>query len=129
LEQRARQLCGQFLDPQRGGPGFDYVEELGAKIPTMVIGALLGIPDADQDMLRKWVDAMMRFEEEVSDEKREAGQRIGDYIEELVEERRRAPRDDLLSELLAAEIERSDGTRRKLDHREVNAFFTLLEFA
>src|SRR5262249_3597554 len=47
----------------------------------------------------------------------------------LVEERRRAPRDDLLSELLAADLERSDGSRRKLDHREVTAFFTLLEFA
>jgi cytochrome P450 len=47
----------------------------------------------------------------------------------LVEERRRVPQDDLLSEMLAAELERSDGSRRKLDHHEVTAFFTLLEFA
>jgi len=129
LEQRARALCAEFLDPQRAGSGFDYVEELAAKIPTMVIGALLGIPDADQDMLRKWIDAMMRFEPEPSAEKLDAVGRIGPYIEALVEERRRAPSDDLLSELLAADVERSDGSTRKLDHNEVAAFFTLLEFA
>jgi cytochrome P450 len=49
LEARARELCANFLDPERDGPGFDYVEVLAAKVPTMVIGALLGVPDADQD--------------------------------------------------------------------------------
>jgi cytochrome P450 len=132
LEARARQLCARFLDPQRGGDGFDYVETLGAKIPTMVIGALLGIPDDDQDMLRKWIDVMMRLDDgdpELAAEKLEAVGNLGPYIEQLVEDRRRAPQDDLLSELLSADLARTDGSRRKLDHREVTAFFTLLEFA
>jgi len=132
LEARARELCARFLDPERGGDGFDYVEVLAAKIPTMVIGALLGIPDDDQDMLRKWIDAMMRLDDgdpQIATEKLEAVGHIGPYIEQLVDERRRAPQDDLLSELLAADLERADGSRRKLDHREVTAFFTLLEFA
>jgi cytochrome P450 len=132
LEARARQLCAEFLDPERDGRGFDYVEVLAAKIPTMVIGALLGIPADDQDLLRKWIDAMMRLDDgdpQVANEKLEAVGNIGPYIEQLVEERRRAPQDDLLSELLAADLVRSDGSRRKLDHREVMAFFTLLEFA
>ena len=42
--------------------GFDFVEDFAAKIPTMVIGALLGVPDEDQDQLRKWIDVMMRLE-------------------------------------------------------------------
>src|SRR5436190_8047386 len=132
LEGRARQLCAQFLDPERDGDGFDYVEVLAAKIPTMVIGALLGIPDDDQDMLRKWIDAMMLLDDgdpQIAHQKLEAVGSIGPYIEELVNERRRAPQDDLLSELLAADLERRDGSHRKLDHREVMAFFTLLEFA
>ena len=132
LERRARELCAAFLDPERDGNGFDYVEVLAAKIPTMVIGALLGIPDDDQDMLRKWIDAMMRLDDgdpQIATEKLEAVGNIGPYIEQLVDERRRAPKDDLLSEMLAADLERSDGSRRKLDHREVTAFFTLLEFA
>jgi cytochrome P450 len=132
LETRARELCAAFLDPERDGDGFDYVEVLAAKIPTMVIGALLGIPDEDQDMLRKWIDAMMRLDDgdpKIAGEKLEAVGNIGPYIEQLVDQRRRTPKDDLLSEMLAADLERSDGSRRKLDHREVTAFFTLLEFA
>jgi cytochrome P450 len=130
LEDRIRELSVEFLDPQRGGSGFDYLDEYGAKIPTMLIGSLLGVPSADQDQLRKWIDVMMRFEADgVSAEKADAGRRISEYIEALVDERRRTPRDDMVSDLLAAEITRADGSVRGLDHREVMAFFTLLEFA
>ena len=45
LETRTRDLCAQFLDPQRGGTGFDFVEDFAAKIPAMLIGALLGVPE------------------------------------------------------------------------------------
>jgi cytochrome P450 len=130
LEDRIRELSVEFLDPQRDGNGFDYLDEYAAKVPTMLIGTLLGVPSADQDQLRKWIDVMMRFEPEgMSTEKADAGRHIGEYIEALVEERRRTPREDMVSDLLAAEITCADGTTRGLDHREVMAFFTLLEFA
>jgi cytochrome P450 len=130
LEDRIRELSVDFLDPQRDGSGFDYLDEYGAKIPTMLIGALLGIPSADQDQLRKWIDVTMRYEPDgISAEKADAARLTGEYMHALVEERRRAPRDDMVSDLLAAEITRADGTTRGLDHNEVMAFFTLLEFA
>jgi len=130
LHARIRELCAEFLEPQRGGSGFDYVEDFAAKIPTMVIGALLGVPKADQDQLRRWGDVMLRFEPDgISAEKMEAIERFGTYMEAMVAERRRAPRDDMVSDLISAEITRDDGTTRKLDHREVMAFFTLLEIA
>lgn len=130
LEARTRQLCGQFLDPQLDGSGFDFVEEFAAKIPTMIIGAMLGVPDDDQDQLRIWVDMMMRLEPDgVSAEKFDAMERFSTYMEDMVADRKRAPRDDMVSDLLDAEITRDDGTTRRLDHREVMAFFTLLEIA
>ena len=130
LETRARQLCAEFLDPERDRGGFDYVEVLAAKVPTMIIGALLGVPTDDQDQMRKWSDLMMRLETDgISPEKLDAIERFGAYMEALVEERRRNPCDDLVSDLLSAEVARADGTRRTLDHHEVSAFFTLLEFA
>jgi cytochrome P450 len=52
LDARIRELCAELLEQQRGGSGFDYVEDFAAKIPTMVIGALLGVPNEDQDQLR-----------------------------------------------------------------------------
>jgi len=130
LDVRIRELCAEFLEPQRGGPGFDYLEDFAAKIPTMVIGALLGVPKQDQDQLRRWGDLMMRLETgTVSAEKMEAIERFGAYMHAMVEDRRHVPRDDMISDLLAAEITRDDGSRRTLDHREVMAFFTLLEIA
>jgi cytochrome P450 len=130
LDVRVRELCAEFLEPQLGGPGFDYVEDFAAKIPTMVIGALLGVPKHDQDQLRRWGDVMMRLETgPASAEKMEAIECFGAYMEGMVEDRRRSPRDDMVSDLLSAEITRDDGSKRKLDHREVMAFFTLLEIA
>ncbi|MDQ1481452.1 MAG: hypothetical protein QOI44_2313 [Actinomycetota bacterium] len=130
LEDRIRELSVEFLDPQRDGSGFDYLDEYGAKVPTMLIGALLGVPSADQDQLRKWIDVTMRYEPDgLSAEKADAIRLCGEYMEALVEDRRRAPKDDMVSDLLAAEITRADGTTRGLDHSEVLAFFTLLEFA
>jgi cytochrome P450 len=125
-----RELCAEFLDPLRDGAGFDFVEDFAAKIPTMVIGALLGVPNEDQDQLRKWGDLMMRFEPDgVSHEKLEAIGRFSEYMQAMVDDRRRAPQDDMVSDLIASEITREDGTRRRLDHREVMAFFTLLDLA
>src|SRR5262249_7069241 len=73
LEGRTRELCARFLDPNVGGGTFDFVEDFAAKIPTMLIGALLGVPDDDQDQLRIWGDLMMRYEPEgPSTEKLEA---------------------------------------------------------
>jgi cytochrome P450 len=130
LEQRTRALCAQFLEPQRDGAGFDFVEDFAAKIPTMIIGAMLGVPEADQDQLRIWVDLMMRLEPDgISPEKIDAMGNFTAYMENMVVERRNAPRDDMISDLLAAEITREDGSVRRLDHREVMAFFTLLEIA
>jgi cytochrome P450 len=130
LNVRIRELCAEFLEPQCGGPGFDYVEDFAAKIPTMVIGALLGVPKQDQDQLRRWGDLMMRLEiGTVSAEKMDAIERFGAYMQAMVDDRRRAPRDDMISDLLAVEITRDDGSSRKLDHPEVMAFVTLLEIA
>jgi cytochrome P450 len=130
LELRTRELCAHFLDPQRGGPGFDFVEEFAAKIPTMIIGAMLGVPDEGQDQLRIWGDRMLRLEPDgISAGKLEAMQHFTAYMETMVADRRRAPRDDMISDLLAAEITRDDGSVRRLDHRDVMAFFTLLEIA
>jgi cytochrome P450 len=130
LEGRTRELCAHFLDPQRNGGGFDFVEDFAAKIPAMLIGALLGVPNDDQDQLRIWGDLLMRFEPDgISSEKAEAITNLNSYMAAMVEDRRRQPRDDMVSDLLAAEVTRDDGSRRRLSAGEVMAFFMLLQLA
>jgi cytochrome P450 len=130
LEGRTRELCAGFLDPQRDGAGFDFVEDFAAKIPAMVIGALLGVPKEDQDQLRVWGDLLMRYEPDgVSAEKATAVANLNDYMAEMVRDRRAEPRDDMVSDLLSSELTREDGSRRRLEFGEVMAFFALLQLA
>src|SRR5262245_47884900 len=62
LEPRVRELVADFLDPMLDRDGFDYVEDFGAKLPVMVITALLGAPREDEDKLREWSDMMLHRE-------------------------------------------------------------------
>ncbi|GIU86917.1 MAG: cytochrome P450 [Acidimicrobiia bacterium] len=129
-EERIRELCAQFLDPVGHGDELDYVEDFAAKIPAMVIGSLLGVPKEDQDRLRIWGDLMMRYEPEgTSPEKAEAVANLQAYLAAIVEDRMRTPRDDMVSDLLAAEITLEDGARRRLEWGEVMSFFALLQLA
>jgi cytochrome P450 len=130
LEARARELCTQLLTPLLDRQEFDYLDDFAARIPSTLIGALLGVPEADQDQLRRWADLMLRYEPEgISTEKAEGLAHLQAYMAEMVEDRRRASRDDMVSDLLAAEITLDDGSTRQLEHHEVMAFFTLLHIA
>jgi cytochrome P450 len=130
LEGRTRELCARFCDPHIDGDGFDFVEDFAAKIPAMLIGALLGVPNEDQDQLRIWGDLLMRYEPlGLSEEKANAIGSLNSYMTALVEDRQRHPRDDMISDLLAAEVTRADGTTRRLAFPEVMAFFSLLQLA
>jgi cytochrome P450 len=131
LEARLRQLCGEFLDPHVGTAGFDYVEDFGAKIPAMMIGALLGVPAEDQDQLRIWGDTLMRNDPDSPDKSEQlaAITALTEYMQAMVKDRQRQPRDDMVSDLLATELTLDDGSIRRLTEGEVLSYFTLLQVA
>jgi cytochrome P450 len=106
------------------------VEDFAARIPSTLIGALLGVPEPDQEQLGIWADLMMRYEPDgVSAEKADGIIKLQAYMADLLESRRRVPGDDMVSGLLAAEIVLDDGSTRRLEHDEVMAFFALLHIA
>lgn len=130
LETRTRELCAETLDPHLGGDSFDYVEECGARIPGMIIGALMGVPTEDQNDIRIWIDDMMRWDPTNTDPRKAvAGGNIERYLQELVAARRKQPRDDMVSDLLAVAVELDDGSTSKLTHEEIMGFVQLLLFA
>ena len=130
LEQRMRDMCTDLLDGLAGRAEFDFLEDYAAKIPAMVIGALLGVPLDLQDQFRVWADLMMRYEPEgISAEKIDGMTNLQTLMADLVKQRQEKRQDDMVSDLLDAEIDREDGTRRRLEEHEVFAFFTLLQIA
>ena len=132
LEDRIRELCRAYLDPQVGGRGFDYLVDFGARLPVMVIGSLLGVPDDDQDWVRETTDQLLHRdpgETAPAGDTVTASDELGRYWRNMVAERRRSPRDDMMTELTKAEISLEDGSTRNLTDAEVEAFIGLLSGA
>jgi cytochrome P450 len=129
LEGRVRGMCESMLDPQVGGDGFDYLQDFGARLPSMVISSLLGVPDEDQETFRHTIDRLFHIEPDigmVNEVSMMAGIELSRYLAAQLELRLSAPRDDLLTALVEAEITDDDGVTRKLTRSESTAFAVLL---
>jgi cytochrome P450 len=128
LESQVTALVDQYLDPFVGSSGFDYIEDFGARLPAMVIGHMLGVPEADRDMMRRWFDDMMHHDENITGITESAMNAIisvNSYATALIDERRKRPGDDMVSVLLETEVDAGEGLRR-LTAEEVSAFVVLL---
>ncbi len=129
LEVEIRTLCANLLDAQSGKTGFDYVQDFGARVPATVIATLLGVPPADRDEVRQTIDQVFHLEPNagmINELAINAMARLHTYIGEQLQERRIRPRDDMLSDLLEAEIVDQDGSTRKLTTAESTDFGILL---
>ena len=129
LEQEIRTLCAGLLDRQQGQNSFDYVQDFGARLPATVIATLLGVPASDREDVRHHIDGLFHIEPGVgmaNDASLESGAWLYTYIGQQVEERQRKPRDDMLTDLVQAEIVGNDGEPRHLTQSECTAFGILL---
>jgi cytochrome P450 len=132
LEPRIREIARRYLDPHVGSAGFDYVADFGAKLPVMVISSMLGVPEQDQDTIREWTDELLHRdpgEHDARERHERVQQQIWTYFTRYMEERRRAPRDDMMTDLVEAEIELDDGSKRRLSDIEILSFISLLSGA
>jgi cytochrome P450 len=132
LEERIRELSADYLDPLVEQGRFDFVEDFGARLPVMVIGALLGLPADQQEQVRAWTDSLLHIEPgetQLNVNSQDASKNLRDLFQREITARRKAPRDDLMSDLLASEIDLPDGKRRRLNDEELHAFVALLSGA
>ena len=102
-------LTHGLLDDTPEGP-FDLLETLARPLPVTIIARLLGVPEEMAPDLLTWSNAMVMMY--VPDRTREqedravaATQNFVSFLRAYVEQRRSAPRDDLISHLIAAEAE------------------------
>ena len=108
LEPRIREMAIGHLERMRARGRSEFIGDLAGALPMDVISELLGVPAPDRAELRAQADLLVHREEGVFDVPPAAGVAFGkiwQYFGELVEERRRAPKADLISALLAAEID------------------------
>ena len=125
MEGPTRAKAVALLDA--AGSSFDAIQEFAALLPMAVISTMLGIPEADQDQVRGWSDAMLHREADDADltpEGLAGATQLYGYLHALVEDRRVRPTDDMTSALVSA----SDDART-LSHSEVMGFLFLLVIA
>jgi cytochrome P450 len=138
LEGRIRALCVELLDAVEGQDEFDYIDTFAGMLPPTVILSLLGFPEGHARQFRELADASLHVEEGETmqggslDRERylvaengEIGNEAFAILPELLEERRRDPKDDLISGLVHAEIE-DGGETRRLTLEEIVAFVQLI---
>ena len=112
LEPRINAITNELLERVAGAGEMDFVGDLAYPLPVTVIAELLGIPTELREDFKRWSDALVAGAEDMSEEERVAlfqeVQGMFGYFSQVLEERRLHPQNDLVSALLAAEI---DGER------------------
>lgn len=108
LEPRIREIAREALDRMLSKSEFDLVSEFTIPLPVRVIAELLGVEPERRGDFKRWSDALVAGATGSESENRpeamiEAFIEFNAYFMEVIEQRRRDPRDDLISTLVAAE--------------------------
>jgi len=121
LSDRITQITQELLDQVQPQGRMDIVSDIAFPLPAKVIAELLGVPSGDWDIFQRWARVDSSDPAAARQEGRSMQGEMFDYFSRLLEERRRVPREDLVSALSVAEI---DGER--LSESELVRFCMLL---
>src|SRR6266849_2734224 len=109
LRPRIGSIVRELIDriATRGGP-FDIITDLAYPLPVVVIAELLGVPPEDRETFRDWSAALAAsldplVTQELAERAARARDALHSYLRGIIAERRRAPRSDLISALVAVE--------------------------
>jgi cytochrome P450 family 142 subfamily A polypeptide 1 len=114
LEPHVRRICSELVERARARGRFDFVHDVAAPLPMIMIGDLLGVEPKDRDMLLRWSDAMILATSSTATQEHligasQAFAEFAAYNQRVVADRRsRKLSDDLMGVLVHAEI---DGER------------------
>ena len=108
------ELARELLEALPDEGELDLVAAFASRFPFLVISRVLGIPTEQEDQFVGWALGILRFDQDCA-------RQFTDYMLPVLEERRRQPREDVISELLHASI---DG--QSLSDEEVLSHIRLL---
>src|SRR5215813_10446509 len=113
-------VASDLVDRFAGRGRAELVREFTFPYPTKVTAGLLGLPSEDYQQFQRWSTAILSVHSE-RDQAIAASAEMQDYLAAILSERRREPREDLISGLAHAEL---DGER--LTAEEIFSFLRLL---
>jgi cholest-4-en-3-one 26-monooxygenase len=109
-EEGIRTICDAIIDRVCEAGSADFVRDIAAPLPMIVIGNMLGVAPGDRDDLLRWSDDMLKAlgspDPGAMDKAAQAAAEYAGYITAVAEQRRRdSQADDLIGTLVHAEIE------------------------
>ncbi|MFI8180145.1 cytochrome P450 [Actinacidiphila glaucinigra] len=124
LAPRVEEITAGLLDAMLARPDgtADLVEALAYPLPITVICELLGVPDLDREAFRAWSNEVVA--PTGPETERRAFEELAAYLHELIEDKRCAPGDDLMSALIRTTSE--DGDRLSRSELSGMAFLLLI---
>jgi cytochrome P450 len=125
LEPLVREFCVAALGSLRDRDEFDVIAELGVEVPLRTIGSLFGIPDEDQVAYRRAADEAIAIDGTPSFATSSLDEVLG-VLADYVDWRARNPGDDLVTELLSAEVDEPDGSTRQLTRDEAITYTSMI---
>ncbi|HTZ07942.1 MAG TPA: cytochrome P450 [Acidimicrobiales bacterium] len=132
LEQRIHVVADEIIDAVAERGRADFVIDIAAELPLVVLAELLGVPAEDREKMFDWSNRMIGREDaeylgehaSMEENAAEAAAELFGYAAELYEKKRLSPREDLMSVLSQVEL---DG--EQLSELELDLFFMLLAVA
>ncbi len=128
LETHVRELTARILDQALVKDESDFVVDIAAELPLEVIAELIGVPHEDRFKIFDWSNRMIGSEDPEyavsAEETFNAQVEMFLYAQQLADQRRASPADDIITALLSAEV---DG--ESLSDMDFNLFFLLLSVA
>ncbi|HEX2211943.1 MAG TPA: cytochrome P450, partial [Mycobacterium sp.] len=113
-------ICNQLVDEFTGDGQVDLIKAVTFEFPTRVTAALLGLPQEDLELFRRLSLDLISITEDI-----EAGLtasvELGEYFQDQVDQRRRRMTEDIIGDLVGAEIE-----GEKLTDEAIISFLRLL---
>jgi cytochrome P450 len=118
LEEVFRGLVTDAIDAVARHGECDFVDDIAVPMPLLLIAEMIGIRKEDRQRFHHWSDALIAGDGNLDNPEVRAGAakafvEYTAYVQEIFEERRREPRDDLASILLKA---RDEGVIGDLEH-------------
>ncbi len=109
MKPQIQKIVDGVLDAAESEGGMDVIPDLAAALPVGVIAEILGVPQGDRHLFKRWTDAILGFQgvnkpsEADLYRAQEALVELRAYLLDMFNERRRTPRQDLMSKFVAVE--------------------------
>ncbi len=124
LERRAKTIVDGIVDKGE----CEFVKDIACELPLQAIAEFLGVPQEDRHLVFDWSNRMIGSDDpdfgSTPAESQAAAMELYAYSDALAEERRKNPRDDIVTALINADV---DG--EALSQLDFNLFFLLLAVA